>query len=68
MSRRVPSDEELRAWLLERIEEVHRALRESAASSTLPSAQEGEYRRLLAALEDLDRRVRKTFGEKKRDS
>ncbi len=56
-----PSPAELRARLLARLDNMRRALDQTAGA--LSDDQRREYRRLIEALESLERRIRETLAE-----
>ena len=60
--RRVPTDAELRSWLLVRIDDLRRAMTD-AASVPMSEDQRAEYERLKKGLEDLENRVKQTLAD-----
>ncbi|OLE14107.1 MAG: hypothetical protein AUG93_00015 [Armatimonadetes bacterium 13_1_20CM_4_65_7] len=59
----VPSAGELRNRLLAQVDEIRRALDQTAVAASLSTAQQAEYQRLRTALESLERRVREILAE-----
>ncbi len=59
----VPSADDLRARLLARLDEIRRTLDRTAATVKLSDDQQGEYRRVVAALDALEHQVREILGE-----
>lgn len=60
--RRVPTDSELRSWVLARIDDLRQAMTD-AASVPMREDQRAEYERLKKALEDLENRVKQTLAD-----
>lgn len=60
--RRLPTDAELRSWLLARIDDLQRAITD-AASVPMSGDQRAEYERLTKALADLEGRVKQTLAD-----
>ncbi len=58
-----PSTDDLRARLLARLEDIRRALDQTAATVSLSSDQRDEYNRLMDALKTLERRVTEMLAE-----
>ena len=59
----VPSAGDLRSRLLAQVDEIRRALDQTAVAVSLSTAQQAEYQRLRAALESLEHRVREILAE-----
>lgn len=58
--RRVPTDAELRSWLLAKIDDLRQAVI-AAAGVEMHEDQRAEYERLKKALAELEQRVQDTF-------
>lgn len=54
---------DLRSRLLAQVDEIRRALDQTAVAVSLSTAQQAEYQRLRTALESLERRVREILNE-----
>jgi len=61
--RPAPSTDDLRTRLLARLEDIRRALDQTAAAAPLSSDQRDEYNRLMDALKTLERRVTEMLAE-----
>lgn len=59
----IPSAGDLRGRLLARLEDIRHALDQAAVVESLSTAQRAEFRRLRAALDMLERRVREILEE-----
>lgn len=62
VSREIPSAAQLRALIAARLEDARRSLREARAAAPPADAQRAEFERIMAALDELERRARALFG------